>query len=65
VYAWVRQITDQIFIPCMQGSDRLTIGYSIVRMIRLGGSEYSVVGMIGLDGIEYSIVGIIGLSRLE
>jgi hypothetical protein len=48
----------------MQGSGRLTIGYSIVRMIRLGGL-YSVVRMIGLDGIEYSIVRIIRLSRSE
>jgi hypothetical protein len=42
VYAGVRWITDQIFIPCMHGSGGLPIGYSIIGMIRLGGLELDI-----------------------
>jgi len=41
------------------------IGYLIVGMIVLGGSEYSIVRMIGQVGIEYLIVGMIGLGGSE
>jgi hypothetical protein len=41
------------------------IGYLIVGMIVLGGSEYLIVRMIVLGGLEYSIVGMIGVGRLE
>jgi len=39
VYAGIQQITNQIFIWCMQGSGRLPIGYSL---IGLGGSELNI-----------------------
>ena len=39
VYEWVRQITDLIFIDCARW---IGIEYSIVGMIRLGGSELTI-----------------------
>jgi hypothetical protein len=38
-YARIRQISDQIFTQCMQGSGGLPIGYSL---IGLGGSELNI-----------------------
>jgi hypothetical protein len=64
VYVGIRLITDQIFIPCMQGSGGLLTKYSFgvgIGQADVRPNIHPVYAGVRRIGIEYSIVRMIGL----